>query len=324
MIGLAAATFVKNLVGTGAPHFGIGGTDLGMSAWLPNGEIAHVFGDSFEEPGLPDRSPGWRGLTLLRSGVIDPGVFISAAGGKYAKELLEYEHQAPYAGEVTRIPNDIFVIGKRVWLSYFSVNNWEHGTWETNYARLAYSDDNGENWTDSNCVWQNNKNHTDTYQMQSWVVDGEVAYLFSTSNGRHLFDGLHVSRVDVRKITDRSAYQTWGFKRTLWWWPWTGTWGWNNPITPVITGIICEPSVRKIENMYVFSTLDLFRRAIVTRIADAPDLPWTAPKIQVSSNDYPSIYGGFIGADSTLDQLWLDISQWTKEDYKVMRFKGSA
>jgi hypothetical protein len=87
---------------------------------------------------------------------------------------------------------------------------------------------------------------------------------------------------------------------------------------------MCEPSVRKIEGTYVYSTLDLGRHAIVTRTTDAPDRPWTAPKVQVSSFDYPRCYGGQIHPASTLDNLHFSVSQWTDSQYLVKQFRGSA
>jgi len=318
------ATFVKNLVGTGAPQFTIGGTDLGIFFDAGRGEYGCLLGDSFQ--GLPGSPGWWRAPLMLRSSTtdLDSGItFSGVVGGSSPRELIPNAHQAGHIGEVSKIPNDGFLIGDRLYLSAMSINNWDN-SWQTNYAALYFSDDFGESWNDSGCRWPNNARYTDVWQMQSFVVDGAYAYLFATSNGRNLYDGLYLARVPVERITDRSAYQTWGFKRTFAWWPWAGSWAWGNPATPILAGVMCEPSVRKIEGTWVYSTLDLGRHAIVTRTAPAPDAPWTSPKIQVTSDQYPRCYGGQIHPASTLDRLHFSVSQWTDTQYHVMQFKGSA
>lgn len=323
------ASFVRNLVGTSVhpPIAEIGGTDLGIFWDIGDGEFGSLCGDSFQG-GPPGSAGWWRSPVLLRSRTtnLDAGItFTGAVGGASAREIVPNAHQAPYVGEVSKIPNDAFRIGNRQYMSVMSVNNWEHGTWETNYAELHYSDDRGETWHPAGIRWTNNGNHTDVWQMQSWVVDGGYAYLFATSNGRHLFDGIYLSRVPLDHIADRSAYQAWGYRRE--WWQLWGSWAWGNPASPILSGIFGEPSVRKVENRWVFSVAQAMFNGIVTRTAATPDTPWTAPKVQVSGAQWPQCYGGFIHPASTLNDLHLSVSQWnttTGNPYHVMQFRGSA
>ena len=86
---------IKILTGTATSsgQFGVGGTDLGIPVRQPNGKIAYIFGDTFDQDQAA--GPGWRAPVLLRS---EPGlsangiVFNGAAGGQYAKQILPYAH----------------------------------------------------------------------------------------------------------------------------------------------------------------------------------------------------------------------------------------
>src|SRR5262245_24084487 len=57
---------IKNLTGSGtsSQQFGVGGTDLGIPVRQPNGKIAYIFGDTFEQDTVG--GPGWRAPVLLR------------------------------------------------------------------------------------------------------------------------------------------------------------------------------------------------------------------------------------------------------------------
>src|SRR5690349_15802803 len=84
--------------GTSAGQWGVGGTDLGIPVRQPDGQIAYIFGDTFENDGVG--GPGWRSPVLLRSapGGLAAGIeFTGAAGGAYAKQILDYEHNDEYS-----------------------------------------------------------------------------------------------------------------------------------------------------------------------------------------------------------------------------------
>jgi hypothetical protein len=118
----AVTRWIADLTGTrtSSGAFGVGGTDLGIPVRQPDGQIAYVFGDTFEE----DRAggPGWRSPVLLRSppGLGPDGiVFTSAAGGQYARQILDYDHADPEFS--TWLPSDVITLGGRMYL-HFIVN----------------------------------------------------------------------------------------------------------------------------------------------------------------------------------------------------------
>lgn len=163
-------------------NFGIYGTDLGIM-W-DNGlqgaqqQILMAFGDTFSGPGMQG---GWRSNVLLRSadrlldnglGVLAPGAYSSTnpdifsgsplAGTNFSKQLV---YGIPgtigllgipslFGSEVTMIPTAGISLpydnelGARQYMNVMSVRQWgPSGLWTTNYSAIAYSDDNGENWT---------------------------------------------------------------------------------------------------------------------------------------------------------------------------------
>src|SRR5204863_9426379 len=88
---------VKDLTGPGhTDDFGIGGTDLGVTAVAPDGRLVSVFGDTFERAGVGGR--GWRSPVVLfgdpataRTGIEWTG---SIGAGAYAHQALPYHHDS--------------------------------------------------------------------------------------------------------------------------------------------------------------------------------------------------------------------------------------
>jgi len=318
------ASFVKNLIGTTVqPKIGsIGGTDLGIGCQMGNGEVLYLLGDSFEG-GAPGSRGWWRSPIAVKSDTMgaDQDIEItSAIGGRSAKELVPNQHQGWFEGECTKIPNDVFAVGSRLYMSVMSVNNWANGTWETNCTLLAYSEDYGQTWQETAPQWWNNGPHTDVFQMQSWVVHEGYAYVFGTSNGRHLQDGIYLQRVPADRVLDLSAYEGWGWTQQ------TG-WQWGNLPTPILVGCFGEPSVRCVEGTWVLSVFEPPTGNIVTRTAAGPDRVWSEPQLELTQQMVPQLYGGFITPNSTLQNLNLTISQWETQHnsvYHVMQYRTSV
>jgi len=312
---------IKTLVGSDVrpKTLGLGGTDLGIWWDMGNGEFGALFGDSFEDN--VGRPGWWRSPVGLVSTAtdLDSGITFdrALAGGR---ELLPNAHQKWYEGEVTKIPTDVFVVDGIFCMSYMSVNNWDHGTWETNYAGLAFSADRGETWDDHK-LWNNNLVHSDIFQMQSWIVDGNYAYCLSTSNGRHLADGLFIQRAPVGSLSDLSTYEGWGYDKD------SRDWKWGRPPSPIITGIFGEPHWRKIEGNWVISVFEPTRYAVTGRVLDGPTgNAYTAPRHDLATGvQFPRLYGGFFHPLSTMDNLHYSISQWgdNADPYHVMQVRGS-
>ena len=111
-------------------------------------EILLAFGDTMGDCTVPGNQ--WRSNVLFRSGDGDlsDGITIdSAAMGTdgLAKSIIPRIDQP---GEVTIIPTAGISVNGVQYLRYMSVAHWGRpGSWTTNYSGMAYSTDNGENWS---------------------------------------------------------------------------------------------------------------------------------------------------------------------------------
>ncbi len=314
----AATRKIKDLTGsaTSSKKFGVGGTDLGIPVRQPNGQIAYIFGDTFENDGVG--GPGWRSPVLLRSSPgLAPITFTSAAGGAYAKQLLDYRHDT--AAYTTWLPTDAITIGGRMYLHYM-VNK---GLGNVLWTKIAYSDDNGETWTDSAARWEGAENGN-LRQMWTWERGGDgYVYVLSTSFKRA--DPILLHRVPEAKLLDRTAYEPWGYKDSKW--------AWGNPPTLVLDGKFGELCLRRVETKWLLSWFNAADYDITIKVFDSPTSNLFTAKAYKpikggawgaeSDTVVAQLYGGYIHPDSTLHNLHLIVSQWntsTNWPYRAMQF----
>lgn len=314
---------VKDLTGTqtSSGKFAVGGTDLGIAVRQPNGKIAYVFGDTFA--GDKVGSSDWRSPVLLRSepGNLDAGItFNGAAGGSHAKQILDYQHNHKNPDYSTWLPSDVITIGQRMYMHYI-VNN---GLGNVQWTQIAYSDDNGENWTLSNARWEGGENNS-LQQLWTWErgTDGYVYVISTKFISRD--KGMILHRVPEGKILDKSAYQPWGNKN--------GKWAWGNPATQILGGKTGEMCLRRIENKWVLSWFNAGSYNITIKVFDDPtdDLSKAKTYAPVKGGFFENdstvnqLYGGYIHPDSTLSNLHLIISQWVSNGgpYRSMQFSTS-
>lgn len=314
-------------------RWGVAGTDLGIPYILENESIGYLFGDTFSTQ-WPEDGHDWRAPVMLRSAV-HPGdangiIFDSAAGvagDGLAPEITHNGHRGDDGWgtpEVSVIPNDGigFPETKEQIVSYMSIKSWD--PWSTNYAGLAHSTD-GNAFTRLDIKFENNADNSDPFQMWTMQRDGDWVYIFSIKAGRQ--EGpMMLQRVPWDKMADRTAYQGWG---------WNGQdWGWDRPCTPILEGKFGEPSVRKLSDgtwAMVYLNLGGVQPNIVSRTAAGPDKVWSDETIQVTWNQEPSLYGGFIHPWSTSKQndLHLMVSKWAHDAnghstaYHVSQYVGS-
>lgn len=314
---------IKDLTGpaTSAKKFGVGGTDLGIPVRQPNGQIAYIFGDTFENDTAG--GPGWRAPVLLRSapGGLSTGItFTSAAGGGYAKQILAYSHTTP---AYTWLPSDAITIGGRMYLHYM-VND---GVGNVLWTKIAWSDDNGENWVESSARWEGNENGN-LRQLWTWER-GTDGYVYALSTGFRRADPIILHRVPEGKLLDRAAYEPWGWK--------DGKWAWGNPPTIVADGKYGEMCLRRVEGKWLLSFFNAADYDITIKVFDGPTSNlFTAKQYKPikggawgAENDttVAQLYGGYIHPDSTLHDLHLIISQWntsTNWPYRAMQFVTSV
>ena len=302
--------------GTSAKQWGVGGTDLGVPVRQPDGRIAYIFGDTFENDGVG--GPGWRSPVLLRSqsGGLAAGIeFTSAAGGAYAKQILDYEHNEVHS---TWLPTDAITIGDRMYLHYMVNKDLGNVLW----SEIAFSDDNGENWLSSGIRWAGDENQS-LRQLWTWER-GDDGYVYTLSTAFTRDRGIILHRVPEDQLLDKAAYEPWGF---------AGAWAWGNPATEVLTGEFGELCLRRVEDKWVLSWFNAGDYDITIKVFDGPTANLYEAKTYKpikggawgfeDDTTVAQLYGGYIHPDSTLHELHLIVSQWNTEldwPYRAMQF----
>ena len=292
------------------------GTDLGIMWDNGSGEILTAFGDTFGDWGGPGGGGGdWRSNVLLRSSdadLSDGMVFDSAVEDApgHAGEIIP--SLKINGEEMTTIPTAGIEVGGRQYLAFMSVRQWgPPGEWDTNFSRIAYSDDNGETWNSTDGPeWANTADGEHPLQMVAFSKHDGYVYMYGTPNGR--LGAVHVARVPDADILDKDAYTYWDGTA---WSPGDGT-----NATEIVPPAAAELSVQYNEYtgrwlmMYLDGNLD-----VVLRTADAPQGPWSEGQVAASFADYPGLYGGFMHPWSEGDDLYFALSQW--DPYNVFLMK---
>lgn len=313
MVRVLETTRIQQVTGAGsgnrtAERFGIHGTDLGIMWDGGDGRVFVLFGDTYGEGwGGNGAGPGhadWRCNVLgfstnrdLDAGLRLDGVVERPEGG--ACQVIPSDGHR----EVTVIPNGGIAVDGRHYVHYMSVHRWgPPGTWRTNYAGIAVSDDGGRTWTKPdkarwpNRFWQDNH-----FQIGTFARSGDHVYLFGTTNGR--YGDAYLARARPPDLLDTRAYEYWDGAR------WRG----QRSAAPVFAGPVGEMSVgySTYLDRWVLMHLDERREGIVLRTADELTGPWTWGEGVVSGREYPAVYGGFLHPWS-LDgpDLYYLVSQW--------------
>lgn len=323
--GPTLAEKVAKLTGPGSVNatdtrYQVMGTDLGAMWDNGSGQILMAFGDTFGEGQVGGDQFGgdWRSNVLARSsdhdlsnGMTFDGMVVDAPG--HAKQLLAAKHVDK--DEITVIPNSGVSVGNRQYLHYFSQHDW--GPWNTNYGGIAYSDDNGENWTKSDVRWSNSAPRWDRgFQLGSLVRHAGHVYLFGTGSGR--FYDIRLARVDETRVLDMAAWRYWNGAQ------WVRD---ESAAIPVVAAPSGEMSVLYNEYLgrWLMMYLDEYRAAIVMREAPALTGPWSGQRVVVrggEGGEYPALYAPFMhpwSAASGDPDLYFAMSQWGPYNVFLMR-----
>jgi hypothetical protein len=218
-------------------RFGISGTDVGVM-WdngIPDDprtpynehQVLMAFGDTFGNRSVPGEE--WRFNTLLRSSDTTLANGMDIPNGEWfngnmfggtplgnptfgrqiigASGLPAGVTLIPTAGISIPTPGTRF--GATQYVNFMSVSQWgAPGQWTTNYSAIAYSVDNGENWTVApstvryNQPWGGNQN----FQQAAYVRPGDgYVYTYGTPNGRQ--GAAYVARVPEAAILDLTQYE---------------------------------------------------------------------------------------------------------------------
>lgn len=299
-------------------NYEVYGTDLGILWDKGGGEVFALFGDTFGVGwcGNGGCGGGWRSNVLARSSDsnLADGLTFSTMiqdSTRHAKEILA--SKKVNGDEITVIPTAGVTVGSRHYIHYMSVNHWgDPGLWYTNHSGIAYSDDNGQNWTKHpSARWQNNSTWTNNFQMAAFVKDGGFVYMFATPNGR--FGNVYLARVPETALLNINDYRYWDGN------------GWavsQSAASPVAIGVAGELSVSYNSRFgrFLMTYLNEHRQAVVLRDAATPTGPWSGEKVLASGSTYPGIYNAFIHPWATSGtDLYFVISQWTPYNTFLMR-----
>ena len=315
-------------------RYSIYGTDLGIM-WdngIPDDpatldinehQVLIAVGDTFGGPNSAD----WRPNTILRSSDTDLSNGITIPDGQWytgnwfggaplgpdgypnrARQVIFPSGLPAGVGLIPTagisIPTPGTEFGVTQYMSFMSVTQWgAPGQWATNYSALAYSTDNGENWTVApqsvryNQPWSGNQN----FQQSAFVRPGDgYVYVYGTPNGRQ--GAAYVSRVAEKDILDLSKYDYYSAGSPGWFGLGATPEGWykNDPgkATPVFgqdTGAcgvgnpgnqVSEMSVQynKSLNKYVVLYGDQFNN-IVMRTSDTPQGTWSSAKVLMAQQN---------------------------------------
>ncbi len=292
------------------------GTDLGIMWDNGQGEILTAFGDTFGDWNGPGGGGGdWRSNVLLRSSDTDlsDGITFDSAVEDAPGHAGEIIPSLKINGqEMTTIPTAGIAVGSRQYLAFMSVRQWgAPGAWDTNFSRIAYSDDNGQTWNSTDGPqWTNTADGQHPFQMVAFEKHDGYVYMFGTPNGR--FGAAHVARVPEAQVLDKSAYSYWN--GTTW------VLGDDTAAVAIVPPNVAELSVQYSEHTggwlmtYLDQNLDL-----VLRTAPSPEGPWAPSQRLASFADYPGLYGGYMHPWSQDGDLYFALSQWEPYNVYLMR-----
>jgi hypothetical protein len=367
-----STNFVDWVTGNFLPNntsqrFSIWGTDVG-TMWdngIPDDpstpynehQILIAVGDTFSGANM---TGDWRSNTILRSGdtflvdgmSIPDGEWLN--GNMFGGAPLSSPTTArqvifpgnlpagvtliPTAGISLPTPGTRF--GATQYMSFMSVKQWgSPGSWTTNYSAIAYSTDNGENWTVAptsvryNQSWSGNKN----FQQSAFVLgnDGYV-YAYGTPNGRQ--GAAYLSRVLPKDILDTTKYEYYNKGTTSWFSSTPAGWYKNDPgkATPVFgkeggaCGVasagntVSEMSVQYNKSLNKFVVLygDQFNN-IVIRTSDTPQGAWSTAKTILTQQNggiyAPMMHPWSPSTMGTGTDLYWNLSLWSQYNVMLMR-----
>ncbi|GAA1432631.1 DUF4185 domain-containing protein [Mycobacterium cookii] len=319
-------------------RFGISGADLGI-VWdngnPSNDQVLLAFGDTYGDCSVPGQQ--WRRNTLFRSsdrsladGIAVPdGVIGDQNSGSpenqpsFSKEIIDSLNLV--ASEPSVIPTAGIAVGTTQYVNFMSVKQWGNpGRWTTNFSAIAASTDNGQNWavdpaTIRPAGWgrvpgapfvSGNQN----FQQGAFMRPGDgYVYSFGTPSGRG--GAAYVARVPEGSVLDLTQYEYWNKPFFS-----NGSWVRNKPwaASAVIPAPVSEMSAQY--NPYLQKYVVLYCNGsnnVVIRTAPAPQGPWSAAQVLVTSTQIPGgIYAPFIHPWSSGRDLYFTLSLWSA--YSVM------
>ncbi|MDZ4264939.1 MAG: DUF4185 domain-containing protein [Mycobacterium sp.] len=220
------------------------------------------------------------------------------------------------------------------YVSFMSVSKWgTAGRWTTNYSAIAYSTDNGENFTVArgsvryNSFFSSHRN----FQQSAFVMgDDGYVYKYGTPNGRQ--GAAYLARVAPDDILNVSRYEYYKAASTGWFGTTPAKWVVGNPksASAIIgkSGSRTQPGYTVSEmsvqyNEYLQKYIVLYgdqNNSVVMRTADTPAGAWSEATVLMRQQN-GGIYAPMMHpwSPSTLGtgtDLYWNLSLWS--DYNIM------
>ena len=316
---------------TGREHTGawdLGGTDLGATVAMPNGELLVVFGDSFSQDTVG--GPGWRSPLGLVGYLDESGTIRwSRAAGPNPERAEKWWHY-DQGGEVfsTVLPTDVLVVGGEIFLHVMVCKGLGNVLW----TEIWRSRDNAR--TFEHLYKIDGAEDSGHAQMWAWDLDPEDGYVYAFTTGFQRDKGLRLRRIRADRIADKSAWEKWG---------WHGNkWAWGDYVSEVLPGAIGEMSLRRLadgEWALAFFNAGDYRIDVLlldhplanlhTARRETPLVGGAWGSEDHSSGRVAQLYGGYIVPGSRVDVedgFSLVVSQWntgTNWPYRSMQFRGT-
>ncbi len=324
LAGVTGVTRIAQLTGPGALNDTaavlLAGADLGHMTTVGD-RTFFVFGDNFGERD-PEAYGGvgdiWRSNALAWSTSDDPSAGVRFDGwilNEYgqAKEILPSDHRPnEVVGETTKIPTQLFAVGRTLYLAYMSVTHWgAPGEWTAGHAGLARSTDLGQNWEFLPEVrWAGESNFVQLAQVPLTADGRDWIYLWGIPAGR--FGSVKLMRVpaDDAAVTDPTAYRYFA-----------GTDGdqprWSADEADAV--VVLDGPVGELSVMW--STH--LERWLLTTMADNADAvvheglspwgPWSAPHTITTQRETPGLYAPYMAPRYVSDdgrRVYFTLSIW--------------
>jgi hypothetical protein len=335
--GGPAEGYLSDITGPGITHhWGVTGTDLGVSVLAPDGHLVSVFGDTFS--GSTVGHGDWRSpVALIGTGDADNRITYRKAGGAdpdYAHQLWPYVHDdAPWSrgGISTVIPSDLLVVGQTMYLHVLVNRGFGNVVW----TEIRSSTDHGVSWHPMRprAVFSGTL-HRGYAQLWSWEFDPDDGWVYIVSTGFQRDKGIVLRRARPEDIGDTTKYSGWGRA--------SNRWGWDNEPTPITppNETWGELTLRRLDTGkwilggFLSSAYALGYRVIASPTANLCDTVVQTPvtgtswdKQDLSNNQVAQLYGGYVLPGSRLDVkggVGLVVSQWHTGigwPYRTMQFK---
>jgi len=330
--GISDMRQVGQITGAESPNktdrYAVYGTDLG--SMLNAGEKTYfVFGDTFGERPADQIGGGgsfWRSNTLgfttddnPEDGITLDGMITDEIGT--AKELLPSK-KLDY-DEMTKIPTHGVEANGALYLYYMSVNHWgEPGRWDANYAGLAKSVDEGQNWTLlEHPEWPGDSNFIQVSPYKVANGDGtKDIYLWSIPSGR--FGGVKLMKVGEKDIERQEAHRYYAGSDER------GNPLWSEEMARAVTllddtagelSVVWNPYLKRWLMTYLQEG-----RGVIIREGLAPWGPWGEAIDLVTKEQQPGLYGPFMNDRYAADggkTIYFALSLWNP--YNVFWFRAS-